>query len=411
MKLGFKMSSFKRRTAGPTTPTPNATTRPPISLPRGTKLSPHHAQLLLTSTGMASLDGVMGGGLPIGAVGVILSDRRTSYAKTALNYYIGQGVLHEHGVALVSGEYSESLEGWVKAIPGQYEIQGAGVEPKKDEASSAKDDDLTIAWRYKDLPKLGSANNSPSQPSSYCHSFDLSKSMKEESWKPVDLHLCNLNCTDFSVASPTKVLNNLKDIIEQGGYSARAANPGGLSQRKILRIAIEAFGSPLWSKDIYQFLHGLKSILRHSFATALITFPAHLHPPSIGRGIMTLADLVAEFRSFADFPNSQTSEYHGMFYLHKTPRVNSLLNMGLRPTASGSGRTGAGGSTSTNSSINDLGFKLRRKKLVIETFHLPIEGGVSDRRTEPAPPKETSAPRRFTAANKPSSVKPSPIDF
>lgn len=84
--------------------------------------------------------------------------------------------------------------------------------------------------------------------------------------------------------------------------------------------------------------------------------------------------------------------------------------MGLRTVSSAApSRTGAGGSTSTNAVTNDLGFKLKRKKLVIETFHLPIEGGVSDRRTEP--PKDPSEPRRFTAPNRPAPAKASPIDF
>lgn len=38
---------------------------------------------------------------------------------------------------------------------------------------------------------------------------------------------------------------------------------------------------------------------------------------------------------------------------------------------------------------NDLGFKLRRKRFAIETFHLPPEGGVVTRRTEP--PSSTTA--------------------
>lgn len=33
---------------------------------------------------------------------------------------------------------------------------------------------------------------------------------------------------------------------------------------------------------------------------------------------------------------------------------------------------------------NNLGFKLRRKRFTIETFHLPPEGGVSTRRTTPS---------------------------
>ena len=32
-----------------------------------------------------------------------------------------------------------------------------------------------------------------------------------------------------------------------------------------------------------------------------------------------------------------------------------------------------------------MGFKLKRKRFVIETVHLGVEGGVGERRTEPAP--------------------------
>ncbi|KAJ9085791.1 Elongator subunit elp4 [Entomophthora muscae] len=151
-------------------------------------------------------------------------------------------------------------------------------------------------------------------------------------------------------------------------------------------------------------------MLRHSFATAMVTFPAHLHAQTQCRAVFNLADLVMEFRSFADSPDAQPSEYHGLFYLHKTPQVNNLMSMGLRTVSSAApSRTAAGGSTTTNTVTNDLGFKLKRKKLVIETFHLPIEGGVSDRRTEP--PKDSSEPRRFTAPNRPAPTKSSPIDF
>ena len=34
---------------------------------------------------------------------------------------------------------------------------------------------------------------------------------------------------------------------------------------------------------------------------------------------------------------------------------------------------------------NNLGFRLKRKTFVIETVHLGVEGGVGERRTEPAP--------------------------
>lgn len=50
---------------------------------------------------------------------------------------------------------------------------------------------------------------------------------------------------------------------------------------------------------------------------------------------------------------------------------------------------------------NDLAFKLRRKRFAIETFHLPPEGGVVTRRTEPPPDEPTKTNSSSTpSANK-----------
>lgn len=77
--------------------------------------------------------------------------------------------------------------------------------------------------------------------------------------------------------------------------------------------------------------------------------------------------------------------YHGLFRVHKLPALNSLL-----PSSTKLSVLSAGGS-------NDLAFRLRRKRFAIETFHLPPEGGVGERRTAP-PPQEKAAektPRRI----------------
>lgn len=73
-----------------------------------------------------------------------------------------------------------------------------------------------------------------------------------------------------------------------------------------------------------------------------------------------------------------TQNYHGFFHVHKLPVLNSLL-----PPSTKLSVLSAGGS-------NDLGFKLRRKRFAIETFHLPPEGGVVTRRTEPPSSASTS---------------------
>lgn len=97
---------------------------------------------------------------------------------------------------------------------------------------------------------------------------------------------------------------------------------------------------------------------------------------------------------------SYTQNYHGFFYVHKLPVLNSLL-----PPSTKLSVLSAGGS-------NDLAFKLRRKRFAIETFHLPPEGGVSERRTEPrksGEAKENKMPRRIGCGSLPG--KQDPLEF
>lgn len=82
-----------------------------------------------------------------------------------------------------------------------------------------------------------------------------------------------------------------------------------------------------------------------------------------------------------------TQNYHGFFHVHKLPVLNSLL-----PPSTKLSVLSAGGS-------NDLGFKLRRKRFAIETFHLPPEGGVVTRRTE-APPSAKEEKTEKTTVGK-----------
>ena len=96
---------------------------------------------------------------------------------------------------------------------------------------------------------------------------------------------------------------------------------------------------------------------------------------------------------------SYTQNYHGFFYVHKLPVLNSLL-----PPSTKLSVLSAGGS-------NDLAFKLRRKRFAIETFHLPPEGGVSERRTDPAPSSDSKKrqPKRIGCGSTPG--KTDPLEF
>lgn len=146
----------------------------------------------------------------------------------------------------------------------------------------------------------------------------------------------------------------------------------------------------------------------------MITIPAHLYgtvdqrhafdgsttSPFIHR-IEQLCDASVRIESFAGSltnASSAASAYHGLFHVHKVPVLNALipsstkLSILLDGSAKGSGGpSGPGGSGGSSKGVNNLGFKVRRKRFAIETFHLPPEGGVGQRRTSSEPSSSSSS--------------------
>jgi elongator complex protein 4 len=69
---------------------------------------------------------------------------------------------------------------------------------------------------------------------------------------------------------------------------------------------------------------------------------------------------------------------HGLITLHSFPH-SQLLPPTIKHSSLLGLSSGGGGSE------NNLGFRARRKRWGVETVHLGIDGGVGERRTEPAP--------------------------
>jgi elongator complex protein 4 len=69
--------------------------------------------------------------------------------------------------------------------------------------------------------------------------------------------------------------------------------------------------------------------------------------------------------------------HHGLLRIERLPALQTLVPPSdrfstLRGSVGGSGE-------------NNLGFKCTRKRLVFETLHLDVDGGVGERRTTPGP--------------------------
>ena len=67
--------------------------------------------------------------------------------------------------------------------------------------------------------------------------------------------------------------------------------------------------------------------------------------------------------------------HHGFVHIHSLPTPSTLLS----PSDKFSTLRGL-----TSSGENNLAFKCMRKRLIFETLHLDVEGGVGERRTTPA---------------------------
>ncbi|KAJ2703896.1 Elongator subunit elp4 [Coemansia sp. IMI 203386] len=412
-------SSFRKRA-------PAGQAKPPPA----TRLNTHSAQLLV-STGVPSLDDVLGGGLPVGGVLLIEEDRQTGYSNTLLSYFASQAIAAGHKLCIVNADHqmdlTSQLPGWAGAVRGPAAAEAAETkETPKTSSAVDSSDAMKIAWRYQNLPKLGEGeDDKPDSGSSsrqstdagnevkYCEQFDLSLRIPKElvdKARPIIIDGESIfdmaNTEQYGGDMYQYLLDRISAII-QDGYSSLVPVPAN-TERNILRIELRSLGSGFWQGKsptaILQFLHKLRGLLRYSYAACVVSFPVHLYEEAgvrlpIVKRIEHLCDAVVELESFegtyatpADIIARQikgslgvTQDYHGFLHIHKLPRLNSMTASVGRLSLL---HTGGGSS-------NNLAFRLRRKKFSIETYHLPIEGGVTERRV---PTADESKPRKRAVA-------------
>lgn len=165
-------SVFTRR--APSTNTP---------LPAGTAPSPSASALPILSTGIPSLDDVLGSGQPLNSVLSILApDVQSAWGKLVARYYIAQGLALGQDVMVVGGSDEEDLEElvkgcmWIEESAKRVAVMYANA---KDPATGDGDDsdaegladDLDsgnrtrIAWRYDNMKKFETSVSSRAGPS------------------------------------------------------------------------------------------------------------------------------------------------------------------------------------------------------------------------------------------------------
>jgi len=112
------------------------------------------ANLIVTSTGIPSLDDILGDGLQLGTNLLVLNpDSHSSHASLLQKYYIAQGLVSGHEVH-VFGNDLDCLVDNCMWVPG---VTGSTVE---EEVQS--DDKIKIAWRYERMEKFRTTVSSSS---------------------------------------------------------------------------------------------------------------------------------------------------------------------------------------------------------------------------------------------------------
>nr|XP_014431908.1 elongator complex protein 4 isoform X3 [Pelodiscus sinensis] len=274
----------------------------------GTRPSVRHGQLLLSS-GLPSLDCVLGGGLAVGTLLLIGEDKYNIYSSLLFKYFLAEGIVCGHNLFVASAK--EDPADILKELPApilddvhkkQLDEEESAVISKQESRESMK-----IAWRYQNLPKM---EVSPAVSARFGHYYDLSKTLSPEllqsrKWHrfflPEELSLqseiktCNMTC------GYTRLLQSIQRIICQEGFD------GSYPQNK-----------------------------------------------AIMERVTNLSDTVVGLESFIGSEretNPLYKDYHGLIHVHQIPQLNSLI--------------------CDVSGTKDLAFRLKRKLFSIERLHLP----------------------------------------
>lgn len=161
------MSAFKRRTpsasaSGASAPSASSSASAPAQRPIGTRVSAYNASLLV-STGLPSLDDILGGGLPVGSLCLLHQDLVSTYTKLILKFFLAQGLVSGQTCAVWTDE--SEVQDFKTALPGlDAPTNKSSEQQSKQEQKEKEQDQMKIAFNYANLGKFQRSVDSQPEP-------------------------------------------------------------------------------------------------------------------------------------------------------------------------------------------------------------------------------------------------------
>jgi hypothetical protein len=74
-------------------------------------------QVSLTSTGIDDLDGLLGGGIPVGSMTLVVADKNTQYHHVFTRYVISEGVAQGQFVVCITSLAEKAFAAYITGLP------------------------------------------------------------------------------------------------------------------------------------------------------------------------------------------------------------------------------------------------------------------------------------------------------
>lgn len=299
-------------------------------------------------TGIASLDSILSNGYPLGGLILLEEDEFQVYSETFLKYFLAEGIANDDYIFLASKDTSPLA--LLREVPSPVK--------HKEEVSEVPFDELKIAWRYQNNAAVKSSPTS--HKISFSHEFDFNSKINKDILSSNTIHLWP---KDHSAMSRESFLNEICVVMSSKNLwsGQESQNPS----RKILRVCVSSMGSPFWGDEnipVFETLLKLRTVIHNSSSVALVSIPSLLLDKLTLNRCEQVSDIVISLKSLANNRNKQYNEYSGLLTLLKISPVNSL--------------------SIHVPDDSDWGFKLKKKKLIIEKLHLPPESSLTEQREQ-----------------------------